>query len=115
MSMWCSTGSGARSVGEPPRCFPTGAGSPPTAWPAGEVTTLDAEEVATRELTVTDMGQLMVSPATHRRRIQEIFALAAAGEVRPVIGRVDPLRDAARAHAAFEDRRITGKALLLTR
>jgi NADPH:quinone reductase len=43
----------------------------------------------------------------------EIFELAAAGTVRPLIGRTFPLEDAAAAHAALEAREIVGKTLLI--
>lgn len=79
----------------------------------GEATSIEPGEAARRGLTVADMGQLMVTPPEHRRRMAEVFAAAAAGELEPVIGRVDPLTDAAQAHAAYENREVVGKALLL--
>jgi len=43
---------------------------------------------------------------------ERAFAAAAAGRLRPVLGRVYALRDAAAAHAATESRAVVGKILL---
>jgi NADPH2:quinone reductase len=44
--------------------------------------------------------------------LQELFARAAAGELRVVEGGVYPLSDARRAHEDLQARRTTGKLLL---
>jgi NADPH2:quinone reductase len=46
------------------------------------------------------------------RRIRHVLAETAAGRVRPVVTRIYPLREAARAHEDTERRRVTGKVLL---
>jgi NADPH2:quinone reductase len=60
------------------------------------------------------MAQLGTFLAGARERAVAVLAEAAAGRLRAVIGRVDPLGRAADAHAALEDRRVAGKALLVT-
>jgi NADPH2:quinone reductase len=44
--------------------------------------------------------------------LQELFARAAAGELRAVLGKTYPLGDAAQAHIDLRERRTTGKLLL---
>jgi NADPH2:quinone reductase len=54
--------------------------------------------------------------AAERRRCTELaLALLAAGDIHPAIGRIVALERAADAHAAIEDRAVTGKTLLVTR
>ena len=47
-------------------------------------------------------------------RAGQAFAVAAAGELRPVIGQTFPLEHAAAAHRAIESRCVFGKTLLTT-
>jgi len=47
----------------------------------------------------------------HRLR-EEAFALAAAGELTPIIGAALPLSETAAAHRAFEQRTTVGKTVL---
>jgi NADPH2:quinone reductase len=49
-----------------------------------------------------------------RHLAAEAMDRAAAGELRPVVGRTFALADAAAAHRAIEGRRVVGKTLLLT-
>jgi NADPH2:quinone reductase len=53
------------------------------------------------------------TPADNRALIAEALDLAVAGALRPVIGQVFPLSQAAAAHAAIEARATTGKTLLV--
>jgi NADPH:quinone reductase len=55
-----------------------------------------------------------LTPGDRRRYAQDALTLLAAGEVRPVIGKVVPLERASEAHAAIEDRSVAGKTLLAT-
>jgi len=43
----------------------------------------------------------------------EVFGLCARGALSPVIGEILPLSSAAAAHRAFEQRRTTGKVILV--
>jgi len=52
-------------------------------------------------------------PADTYRLVEQAFALAAAGELRPTVGQTYALTDAAAAHAAIEARATLGKTLLL--
>ncbi|OKI07323.1 NADPH:quinone reductase [Streptomyces sp. CB02923] len=54
------------------------------------------------------------SPTDARTLIADALALAADKKLRPVIGQTFPLSEAAAAHAAIENRRTTGKTLLLS-
>ncbi|MEJ8280723.1 quinone oxidoreductase family protein [Pseudonocardia spirodelae] len=73
---------------------------------------LGAVEARARRLTVTGMDRLAGFAADRPRRARELFARAAAGELRPLIGAEYPLPDAARAHADLERRRSTGTLVL---
>ncbi|QWF81234.1 zinc-binding dehydrogenase [Amycolatopsis sp. CA-230715] len=70
-------------------------------------------EADRQRLTVLDMGQLPEFWADNARRVQLVLAEAAAGRLRPVIGRTYPLAEAAAAHEDIEARRFVGKSLLL--
>ncbi|MEQ0560166.1 zinc-binding dehydrogenase [Amycolatopsis sp. NEAU-NG30] len=69
-------------------------------------------EADRRRLTVADMSQLPEFWPDTPRRIRHVLAETAAGRLAPVVGRVYPLRDAAKAHEDIEARRVTGKILL---
>jgi NADPH:quinone reductase len=66
-----------------------------------------------RAVTVIPLTAVGGSPADMYRLVEQAFALAAAGELRPTIGQTYPLADAAAAHAAIEARATLGKSLLL--
>ncbi len=59
------------------------------------------------------IGRMRGREALLRRQMEQIFAMRAAGEVRPVIGKVFPLREAAGAHRYIHARRNIGKVLLI--
>jgi NADPH2:quinone reductase len=44
--------------------------------------------------------------------LDQAFALGSAGDLRPIVGTVWPLDQAAAAHRAFEDRSTIGKVVL---
>jgi NADPH2:quinone reductase len=69
------------------------------------------EEAAARGVSVVRGGR--PTPAASARRSAEALGLAAAGELRPVVGQTFPLGRAADAHAAMEARGTLGKTLLL--
>ncbi|MDO9694109.1 MAG: zinc-binding dehydrogenase [Candidatus Latescibacteria bacterium] len=61
-----------------------------------------------------NLGRLWHDQARVAGWMQSILALAAAGEVRPVIDRAYLFRDADRAHLALQERRNRGKILLVS-
>jgi NADPH2:quinone reductase len=80
---------------------------------AGGFATIDRQDAERRGITVRDISQVQSGSAEHAALAAEALAELAAGRIRPVIGQSVPLPDAAAAHAAMEDRAVTGKALLL--
>ncbi|WP_189783512.1 zinc-binding dehydrogenase [Streptomyces capitiformicae] len=98
-------GTGAASLVEAGgRFVPTGA--------AGGVYT-DAAALAARGVTVLGLQQVMERGLNLRESAVTVLEEAAAGRLRPVIGRTFPLERAADAHAAMEARTTIGKTLLL--
>jgi NADPH2:quinone reductase len=70
-------------------------------------------EAARRGVGIVGIDE-QISPSELRRYASAALARLAAGEIRPVIGKVVPLGRAADAHAAIEDRTVAGKTLLVT-
>ncbi|WP_433183659.1 zinc-binding dehydrogenase [Actinoallomurus sp. CA-150999] len=81
--------------------------------PSGEFAPVDPEEAARRGLTVRGIQDVQFGPEEFHRLAERALDEAAAGRIRPVIGRTFPLARAADAHRAIEAREILGKALLL--
>jgi NADPH:quinone reductase len=69
--------------------------------------------VEARGITVIPLSAVGGGPGEMYRLVEQAFALAAAGELRPTIGQTYPLAEAAAAHAAIEARATLGKTLLL--
>jgi NADPH2:quinone reductase len=82
--------------------------------PSGGFTVIDPYEAERRRVTVRGIEQVQFSPAELQRMTERALAEAAAGRIKPVIGRRFPLERAADAHAAIEAREVVGKTLLLT-
>jgi NADPH:quinone reductase len=82
--------------------------------PSGGFTVIDPYEPERRRVTVRGIEQVQFSPAELRRMTERALGEAAAGRIKPVIGRTFPLEQAADAHAAIEAREVIGKTLLLT-
>ncbi len=80
---------------------------------SGTPTAIDAELVRRRGVRVLGFEQLAEVGANQKRLAERVFAAAAAGRIRPVIGRTFPVERAADAHAAIEARAVLGKTLLL--
>jgi NADPH:quinone reductase-like Zn-dependent oxidoreductase len=59
------------------------------------------------------IGRMRGREALLRRHMEEIFRMYEAGEVKPVIGKTFPLREAATAHRSIHDRKNIGKVLLI--
>jgi NADPH:quinone reductase len=82
--------------------------------PSGGFTVVHPSEAERRRVTVRGIEQVQYSPAELQRMTERALAEAAAGRIKPVIGRTFPLEQAADAHAAIERREVIGKTLLLT-
>ena len=80
---------------------------------SGTVTAADPAEAERRGVTVIGLDQLMALRTGIRERAQRVLAEGAAGRLLPTIGQTFPLERAADAHAAIENRTVTGKTLLL--
>jgi NADPH2:quinone reductase len=81
---------------------------------SGTPTSVDAAQARQRGVEVIGIEQLQQFGAGARARVERVLADAAAGRVRPVVGRTFPLAEAAAAHAAIEARTVLGKTLLRT-
>jgi synaptic vesicle membrane protein VAT-1 len=58
------------------------------------------------------LGSLESRGAAVRREMEEIFSLYAAGKIKPTIGKIFPLTEAAAAHRYIHDRKNIGKVIL---
>ncbi|GAA4079161.1 zinc-binding dehydrogenase [Nonomuraea soli] len=81
---------------------------------SGAAAELDGEALRARSVAVIGLTG-PPSPAETRALIADALDLAAAGRLRPVIGQVLPLEEAAEAHRAIESRATIGKTLLRVR
>ncbi|GAB3764492.1 zinc-binding dehydrogenase [Microlunatus parietis] len=71
------------------------------------------DEASGRGIRLRGMEQLESFLAERSRRFADVQRLAAAGTIRPIIGRTYPLDQVAEAHRAIEAREISGKVLLI--
>lgn len=78
---------------------------------SGSYTEANVQDIVLRGITVAGGVQLQ-SPAESNTLSAEALSAAAAGQLRPTIGGVFPLEQAADAHSALESRSLIGKALL---
>lgn len=81
--------------------------------PSGGLTKVDREEARRREVDAYGIEQVQFSPEEIAKLAGRALAEAAAGRIRPVVGRTFPLERAADAHVALESREVLGKVLLL--
>lgn len=80
---------------------------------SGDFTPVAAGVARERGITVRGISDVQFSPEEGDRRLRDVLAQAAAGQIAPVIGRTYPLEDAAYAHRRIEAREVVGKSLLL--
>ncbi|MBO0789287.1 MAG: zinc-binding dehydrogenase [Actinobacteria bacterium] len=73
---------------------------------------ISPDEAARRGITVRGIEQVQLRPGEHEALAQSALAELAAGHIRPIIGQLFPLAQAADAHAALEARSAPGKTLL---
>lgn len=79
---------------------------------SGQPPRFDPLAVYQRAVSVTGFASVAL-PAHQLARLRDhAFALADSGELRPIIGTVMPLAQAAAAHQAFEERATVGKTIL---
>lgn len=76
--------------------------------PGGSFASADPAEAERRNITVTGIEQVQLSPAQWAEFTREAFK-----RVRPVIGQTFPLERAGEAHAAIEAREVVGRTLLI--
>jgi NADPH2:quinone reductase len=81
--------------------------------PSGGSAAIDRDEAARRGIAVHGIEAVRVEPGEPLPKLAGVFAAAADGRVRPVIGQTFPLEKAADAHAAIEAREVVGKTLLI--
>jgi NADPH:quinone reductase len=74
---------------------------------------IDPETVYTRALSVLGFATALMPPQSLVGLRDRALALGVAGDLRPVIGSVRPLAEAASAHAAMEARQSSGKNVLV--
>jgi len=63
-------------------------------------------------VSVSGFASVALAPQHLARLRDQAFTLATRGELRPIIGAVMPLSQAAAAHRAFEERTTVGKSIL---
>ncbi|UFU06578.1 zinc-binding dehydrogenase [Ruania halotolerans] len=80
---------------------------------SGDFAELDETQVRDRGILVRGIEDVQFDPPEAARLAARALDEAAAGRMRPVIGREFALSDAAEAHRAIEARSIPGKALLI--
>ncbi|WP_248958221.1 zinc-binding dehydrogenase [Sphaerisporangium perillae] len=81
--------------------------------PSGGFAPIDPQDAERRGITVRGIQDVQFGPAEKKQLAERALAEAAAGRIRPVIGRTFPLDRAADAHAAIEAREVPGKTLLV--
>jgi NADPH:quinone reductase len=81
---------------------------------AGGFARIDLQEAARRQVSVRGLADVQFGPGERVQLAGRVLAELAAGRLRPHVGQVFPLDQAAGAHAAIEARTAIGKTLLTT-
>lgn len=81
--------------------------------PGGSFSSIDEEQLTARGQRVVGLSAAQLPPERRTRLIAEGLAMAARGELTPVVGQTFPLEKAADAHAAIEQRTVFGATLLV--
>ncbi|GAB2929338.1 zinc-binding dehydrogenase [Nonomuraea fastidiosa] len=81
--------------------------------PSGSAALIDPAEAERRGVLVVGMEQVQFAPEEFRGLAEQTMREAAARRLTAEVGLAVPLERAAEAHAALEERRLVGKALLL--
>jgi NADPH:quinone reductase len=82
--------------------------------PSGRFASIEGAEAERRGVTVRGIEHVQFSDSDVRRLLGRALAEAAAGRITPVVGQTFALADAAKAHAAIEERSVFGTSLLVT-
>jgi NADPH:quinone reductase len=82
--------------------------------PGGGFAPVDAADAQRRGVRLSGIERVQFTPEQAKRLVERALAEAAAGRIRPVVGQMFPLEEAADAHAVIEARDVVGKVLLLT-
>ena len=80
--------------------------------PSGSFTSIDPDDAKRRDIAVTGLRDLQVRPGERADLARQILPDVLSGKVRPLIGQIFPLTEAARAHAMIEAREAIAKTLL---
>jgi NADPH2:quinone reductase len=80
---------------------------------SGEPPRIDTLQVYHRGVQITGFASVALPPDRLADLLDQALTLGAAGELRPVLGRVWPLSQAAAAHRAFAERSTIGKVVLV--
>jgi NADPH2:quinone reductase len=80
--------------------------------PAGGFAIIDRDDAERRGITVRGIADLQLQPGQREPIVTAMLARASSGAIRPVIGQVFALADAADAHRAIESRTAVAKTLL---
>ena len=80
--------------------------------PSGSFTSIDPDDAKRRGIAVTGLRDLQVRPGERADLARQILPDVLSGKVRPLIGQIFPLTEAARAHAMIEAREAIAKTLL---
>ena len=83
--------------------------------PSGRFAAVDPAEAQRLGVTVHGIKDVQLTRENRRRLTSQALAEAAAGRLRPVVGKMFPLTRAAQAHAAIAGRAVFGKTLLAYR
>jgi NADPH2:quinone reductase len=81
--------------------------------PTGGFAAISPEQAEEQGVSLRGIRDVQFAPGEARRLTARALAEAAAGRLRPVVGRTFPLERAAGAHAAIEARDVVGKTLLM--
>lgn len=106
-------GAGAELGGEAFGLTAPGARFSAHGAPAGRFADIDEDAARERDVRVRGIEQVQLSDEETVGLAAEVLREAAAGRLRPVVGQTFPLDRAAEAHAALEERRVTGKTVLV--
>lgn len=84
----------------------------PHGMASGHWGDVDEDDLRARGVRIVPLSAVARDAHETRQLVEDALASAAGGELRPTIGQIVPLADAAVAHAAMEARTVIGKTLL---
>ena len=109
---WSSTGSAAQLGAAAFETIASGGRFSAHGAASGGFAAVGADQAARRGVTLRGIEQVQFGPGEHERLAGQALAALAAGRLRPFVGQVFPLPQAAAAHQALETRSAVGKTLL---